>query len=352
MTKKERIDVEQKKKKSLERKLNIKNKIKLGIKISFPIVVILAIVVGIKKTPEANMKNLELYVQGVNNNASEILSVDGGFSAWQEKEMHNDINCLLGGGYFYRDPYVTVQPNKNMTESIVKYKDKKSDLKHAMCSYVNVKDNNLYYRDSKTKRIISRELNTSKSQVIFKGKSGEIILYNDNLYFIDLDNNSLKCLNVSDTSIERTIIDEVEKFFVYDSTCVCLLNNNTVVSIDILEDSQPNLIASNIDEIFFNGKVVAQTGNTIIEFSVDGKGSHLLVDGNDATLKLVGASENNVYFTQNNHLKYVSGENIQECSDEIIQGLYSLVEYENEIDAIAFGIDNQAAYEKVLTFNR
>lgn len=254
---------------------------------------------------ETNNERKDAYSEYIEsgNVSFEYLDYQDTFEIWNSQELGNDVNTLLSGGKVLVKDDITITPNEKNKGLFLKNGFTQNQISESNASYINLVDRVVYYRNDKDRNIYLFDLNTQESKLLYDGNVGEIFFTNNKLYYIDFDKNScIVSIDLADNLEKEVVVDyPTHSFVVCGDTVVFLGTDKTLYTKGIGSDSKSSLI-NNIERFFLNGKVVAESGNTIFQFLPTGGRASEVYNSESDSVQLVGVGKNGVYIQENSKL--------------------------------------------------
>lgn len=316
---------------------------------------IAAILIGILGTPVSDQAAFLSYEKEPGIMISEdVFRNDQAFVLWSETALHNDLNCLMSGGNFYAKNGIIILPNDNFTGMEIIQGENIKTFSNGICSYINVVDDMLYYRKDDERSIFRCSMQENSEELVYAGNVGEVFVYGDYLYFIDLENER-KVMQVllEDSEIINCIIDEpVEQFMIYSNQCLYLTKANRIYQKEIAADSVASNISGTYTSFFFNGNIIAQSGDRILSFDICGGNTKVVYENKDIKFRLAGAAASCCYIQEGTTIKKIStGDDgkIISCQEECGDYATSLLEMADSLRAVDYTISGDGEVQKTAT---
>jgi|GEM_PF-2545680 len=247
----------------------------------------------------------EKYVAGDTQAQFSQLNYQDTFSIWNERDVGNDVNTLLGGGKTYCRDNITVLPSE--TGFIVARQGRPIATLASHISYINVARDSLFYRDDSTRQAHIFHLSSGTDETFLNGNIGSLFVTGERLYYIDHSANS-QLFSVSLSGGEASMITErpVVSFAVCGRTVVYLDTQRRLYQKDLSNGSEYRLL-SHIERFYLNGNIIAESGDKIFQLSPDGRKSSLIYESKTPDLQLVGANQDGIYYQENGALYILRG---------------------------------------------
>lgn len=275
------------------------------------------------------------------------------FSLWSQSALHNDLNCLMSGGNFFENDKIIIQPDTNFSRMEIIQGEKVTPFSNSICSYINVVDDIVYYRKDSERSIFRYSIQKQTEELVYSGNVGEIFVYGNYLYFIDLENEQ-KIMQISLDNLETVncIVDEsVKQFMIYSDQCVYLTKSNNIYQKTVAMDTVASNIPGTYLSFFFNGNIITQSGDCVLSFDIIGGSTKIIYENKDIKFRLAGASEGYCYIQEGKILKKVSTTDIGEIVS--LQGEYgdyinSLIETKDSLRAIGYAVSENGTVQKTI----
>lgn len=355
MTKEEKLQAARKQSEKELIRHEKRNKRKKYIRIGFIGGSIAAILIGILGTPVSNKAAFLSYEKEPGIMIDEdVFHNDQAFALWSETALHNDLSCLMSGGNFYEKNGIIIRPNDNFTGMEIIQGENVKTFSNGICSYINVVDDMLYYRKDDERSIFRCSMQENSEELVYAGNVGEVFVYGDYLYFIDLENER-KVMQVllEDPEAINCIIDEpVEQFMIYSNQCLYLTKTNRIYQKEIASDSVVSNISGTYTSFFFNGNIIAQSSDRILSFDIGGRNAKVVYEDKDTKFRLAGAATNCCYIQEGTIIKKVStGDDgkIMSCQEECGNFVTSLLETADSLWALDYTISEDGTVQKIAT---
>ena len=299
-TKEEHIAELQQKVKSAEA---LKNRKALGMKALHGVGVLAAagiITVGGMFVSGSSAKNAYQAMNAIGKVDYEFLNYEDTFSKWNSTALGNDINVLLSGGKVcLREGTVTMAvPPKEGQGMVI-----------PGASYLNKHGNEYIYRDDKSRKIVAMNIQNRQKSVLFDGNAGEVVCEGDNVYFVNLgDEANIYRLKLEDGSEpERVVVKPVISFAPVGGSILYLTTDG---SLYVLKQGSKvaELLSQHIERFFVAGCILAESQDKIISFTPLGKDAHVIYQGTDKDMRMVGFEQGNIYIQEDGQLYELSND--------------------------------------------
>ena len=226
MTKDEKLLEAKKSAEDRQKKMEARGRRRRWIQIGFPCAVVVSVLIGMAGTPFSDKIAFASYRKNPGTKISEnVFRNRDGYRLWQDNALHNHVSCLMGGGEFYDDGAGTrIFPASDCSHMEITMEGRSRIFSNSLCSYLNVDGDIVYYRKNSDRCIYRSYITSGKEELFYSGNAGEVYLYDNYIYFIDLaDNRALVRINTEGEGEPEVLVEkEVEEFFVYGSQCVYL----------------------------------------------------------------------------------------------------------------------------------
>lgn len=289
-----------------EKKKKLKNLWRVAITAAIVIVIVAAGV--IIKSIKIKQQNEQLYQQFLEKKSTvrvEQLGYKDTYSIWNE-EQGNDINTLLGGGYFCDKGSYLIKSTVNRENGTQIFKEGKkyATLKDSV-SYINVVDNKLFYRKNKDRKIYSYDLSIKKEVLLIDVLAGAVQVIDDQLYYVDYSNGyGLMHVGLDGKSPSKVIETAVREFVVLGDQIVFLDGENQLRLKDI-HTTEETVLTDAVERFFINESIFIERGNNIYEIlthDLENAKQLISADSEDDELNLCGAYEGGIYYQKNGML--------------------------------------------------
>lgn len=260
----------------------------------------LILITGVIGSSVSRRRAYSRYVAGDMQVQFSQLDYQDTFAIWNERDVGNDVNTLLGGGKTYCRNDITVLPSE--TGFIVARQGQPLATLASHISYINVMRDSLFYRDDSTRQAHLFHLSSGTDETLLNGNIGQLFATGDRLYYIDHGANS-QLFSISLNGGEASMITErpIISFAVCGRTVVYLDTQRRLYQKDVNSGSESRLL-SHIERFYLNGNIIAESGDKIFQLSPDGRKSSLLYESATPNLQLVGANQDGIYYQENGAL--------------------------------------------------
>lgn len=233
------------------------------------------------------------------------------FTRWNMDCIGNDVNVLLAGGAMYARAEISILPNAEQNGYEISRNKEVCASIDSRISYINVAGDHVYYRDDQTRNLYDYDIAQDKIVCISTENVGEVFLTNQKLYYISYDENaSLVCVSLNGENREIVISEPILCFAVCGDTVLYL---NTSQQLCLFQSSKRQ-IASHIERFVLNGMIIAESGNTVLQFGPMGNKATRIIDLPDDDAHLIGVTGESLLFQEDGKLlcapisKAISGE--------------------------------------------
>lgn len=309
MTKDEKLLEAKKSAEDRQKKMEARGRRRRWIQIGFPCAVVVSVLIGMAGTPFSDKIAFASYRKNPGTKISEnVFRNRDGYRLWQDNALHNHVSCLMGGGEFYDDGAGTrIFPASDCSHMEITMEGRSRIFSNSLCSYLNVDGDIVYYRKNSDRCIYRSYITSGKEELFYSGNAGEVYLYDNYIYFIDLaDNRALVRINTEGEGEPEVLVEkEVEEFFVYGSQCVYLTSGKLLCYQEVKADAASFAISGRYDWFFFNGDIIAQSGKRIIGFEPQGGNPRLLYEDKENEFRLVGAGDESFYIQEADSVKKI-----------------------------------------------
>ncbi|MCB7320462.1 DUF5050 domain-containing protein [Lacrimispora sp. 210928-DFI.3.58] len=355
MTKEEKLQATRKQSEKELIRYEKENKRKRYIRISFIGGSIVAILIGILGTPVSDKAAFLSYEKEAGIMIDEdVFRNDQAFALWSEAALHNDLNCLMSGGNFYEKNGIIIRPNDSFTGMEIIQGENVTTFSNGICSYINIVDDMLYYRKDDERSIFRCSIHDNSEELVYAGNVGEIFVYGDYLYFIDLENERkvMQVLLENPETINCIIEEPVEQFMIYSNQCLYLTKTNKLYQKEIAVDSIASNISGTYTSFFFNGDIIAQSGERILSFDIGGGNTKVVYENKENKFCLAGAATGCCYIQEGTTIKKISivdNGKIISCQENCGDYVTSLLETADSLRTIDYTILEDGTVQKIAT---
>lgn len=349
MTKEEKLLEAQKSTQIWREKMDDKLRRRKRIQIGFLCAVAVSILIGMAGTPISDKIAFTAYQKNPGPEIStSVFRNKEGYQLWQENALHNDINCLLTGGNFYDNgDGLIISPSSDCSQMEITENGRSRIFSDSLCSYLNVAGDTVYYRKDSDHCIYQSSVADGEEHIFYSGNAGEVYLYGDYIYFIDLSGSrSVVRMHTNGSKEPEMLVKQnVKEFFVYGDQCVYLTDGNGLYYQDINKKAVGSAISGSYSRFFFNGDIVVQSGKRIIAFETEGGNSRLLYEDKENDYRLVGAGNGCFYIQEGSSVKKIPVDSKSGDAVEYVESggrlALSLLETENGLNAIVYEMDGE-----------
>ena len=230
------------------------------------------------------------------------------FDLWNKNDLGNDINAILSGGkLLYRSGISAFPTFDNSGTKIVSSSGEEKSL-GVEASYINLKDDCVFYRNDADRKLYSYNLGTSEQHLIYDGNVGEVLITNNMVYCVDYSSDSsIVSMNLQGEEMQIVVREPVSSFAICGNTILYLDTSQKLKKTEVYGSTTVTIVG-NIERFFVDGRVYAESDNTIFSFTPLGYDSSLVYRTDEASLRLVGVSDGTVFYQENGELKCINGD--------------------------------------------
>ena len=238
-------------------------------------------------------ENIDALFQ-ISSNQLLMFDVDA-YNKFESNCLGNDNSTLLSFGcYCEKDDLICRSKDKTMLTA----GEKEVIISDSPSSYINIVDDYVYFRDDSTRELYRYSILANKSECVVKFSCGEVIVSKKGISYIDLTSSTLNYIQFDTMQSSQILDGQVKSFAVIGNSYYCLKSNKDLGV--VRQDGDFELIASDVDRFFCDGKVVIQKGSNIYIINETG-----LVDCKITEIEgiVVGLSDNEVYIYDNRNIE-------------------------------------------------
>lgn len=249
--------------------------------------------------------NFKRFSAGEISASFELLNSEGAFDIWNSQSLGNNINTILGGGKVYARGESTVLPAEEGYQVCVN--GEINGFIPGDISYINVYENAIFYRDDLTRSICVYDMQSAMVTPVIDSNIGELLISDGRLYFVDRSDGS-KLVSTTVVGEDRQVIVDkpVTSFAVCGDETVYLSTDQTLYRKNVSHESETTLM-SNIERFFLNGNIVAESGDSVFQFTAERSNAALLYQSNDLGMQLVGACSSGFFVQDTGRLLFSDG---------------------------------------------
>ncbi len=306
----------------------------------FPIVAVGVIAIAAAPLINKTLRREQLYHRFLENrNAIQIeqLGYRDTYSLWNA-EQSNDINTLLGGGYIcHRDDYTIIQ-TQNCKDGTAIYKNDKSFATISdSISYINLRDNVLFYRKNSDRGIYSYDISKKNERLLVAAQAGEVQVSDGKLYYVDLsDNYCLMATDIEGKNQFNVIQTAVREFAVIGKQILYLDSQYNLRLMD-MESSEDTILVDAVERFFISKAIFIERGNHIYQIPTDALQRVKLFfspESRDNELNLCGAYDGGIYYQENGMLYRFDGAESNKIVEEKHLLYTSLGSFDNKVQYV------------------
>lgn len=267
---------------------------------------IILIGLGVAGTSIERTNNFKKFSAGEIDATFEMLNGSGVFSVWNEQNLGNDINTILGGGKVLSHQGVLVIPTADGNSVTVN--GQVSGTIPSSISYINICDGAIYYRENATRKICSYAPQSDTITTVIDTNAGELLVADGRLYYVDHSDNGKVISTDTNGQDKQIAIDQpVTSFVVCGSDIIYLGADQTLYRKDGTDSA--TMLMSNVERFFLNGNLVVESGDTVFQFTPERSHAILLHQSSAADMQLVGACADGVFIQEGGELLFSDGSN-------------------------------------------
>ena len=209
------------------------------------------------------------------------------YDLFNDKCLGNNSSILLAyGNYCEKDGVICRSNNK----TILTINDKDITISEAPSSYINIIDNNIYYRDDITRTLWCYSISDNTSKCIIDSQCGEVVVSKKGISYLDLTDLTLRYIPLNTMEAVQITDDKVESFVVVGNSYYCLKANKDFGI--VTQSGEFELLSGDVDRFFCDGKIAIQKGTNI--YFIDAAGLQE-TQFNNIEGVLVGLQDDEIY---------------------------------------------------------
>lgn len=180
------------------------------------------------------------------------------YNKFENKCLGNENSNLLSFGcYCEKDDLICSSKDK----TILTVGEKEIVISDSPASYINIIDNYVYYRNDSTRALYRYSISNNENECIVKSPCGEVVVSKKGVSYIDLTSSTLNYIQFDTMESSQVLDAQVKSFAVIGNLYYCLKSDKNFGV--VTKDGDFDLIASDVDRFFCDGKIVIQKGNNI-----------------------------------------------------------------------------------------
>jgi hypothetical protein len=281
--------------------------------------------------------------------SSELVEYKDAYTKFEKDKLGNKGNNIMNYGLVCRgDDFVVYEKIENNSRMLVVQKDGVENvISNEDVEYINTDNRVIYYVKKSDNSIYKNDFDGNEQQFVGDIASGEMLLYDGTLYFINNnDNCNVYSLNISgDKQPEKIIEDKVVKFVVSGNYIIYLNDKNVIGKYD-LDSKLISQIQNKIEDFCYNGSIIALNNKKLIQFKSSGKNAKILLEDD---VILLNSDAEYVYYSKGGDL--FQYEISSETETKLIEGydVYKAVyKVDSKLFCYAFNKNADNSYEESL----
>lgn len=270
------------------------------------------------------------------------------YNIFNDKCLGNNSSTLLSFGcYCEKDGMVCISKDK----TVLTVGDEEIVISDSPSSYINIIDDNIYYREDSTRKLYKYSISNNTSMCIVDSPCGEVVVSKKGISYIELASSTLKHIAFATKETIQVIPEQVKSFVVIGNSYYCLKGDKTFGIIS--PNGEFDLITTDVDRFFCNGKIAIQKGSNI----------YVLSDANNLETQftglkgvLVGFSDDAIYIYENQHVNsYKTSTNVLDKTivtlkpSEILKSFYIT---DDTYEIITYSEDSSLYVKNYITINK
>ena len=172
--------------------------------------------------------------------------------------LGNDNSILLSFGNYCEQDGLLCKSNE---KTVLIVDEKEIVISDFPSSYINIIDDNVYYRNDSTREIYKYSISKNENECIVKVPCGEMIVSKNGIAYIDLSTSGLNYISLDTMETTPVFGEAVSSFAIIGNAYYCLKATKDFGIIK--EDGQFKCIATDVDRFFCDGNIVIQKGSNI-----------------------------------------------------------------------------------------
>lgn len=273
------------------------------------------------------------------------------FEIWNGAETCCDVNSILSFGRTYARNSILVLPGNDGGYALTRDKESKAITDSAI-SYINIKNNIIYYRRDDSRSIESYDMENDKRNTLVSDAVGEVYVYEDRLYFVRLDDGNLISSNTYGTDQKVAYAHPIRSFVICADKIILLDNNmRLIVTAANGQEEDRVQLASNVEQFFLNGNIVIQSGKRIMSFDVNGRDAQIIYESSAQNMHLCGLMGDAILIQEDGKLySYINSE--KTALVDKVHSFYESISPSDDGKAYAVAVNNAegqaASYELIV----
>jgi len=229
----------------------------------------------------------------------ELLQYKDTYEVYEARSMGNSNNTLIAGGYFATRNNYVLYPNEDLSDTLIFSGDKQGSFCGELCTYINVFDDNIYFRKDSDRRIYRKSFFGEDMDIIVDKNVGQFLVADGLAYYIDFSDRSSLCVrNLYTMDAQTTLYANVVSFAVFQSHIIVLTTTNELRLLDTSTGSN-KLLQENIEKFYFNGGIIVQNNQMILLLDLSGAVISQISIPGVPDLSLVNVQDNIIFFSSN-----------------------------------------------------
>lgn len=261
---------------------------------------------GMAGTSVERANNYKKFSAGEISATFEMLNEGDVFGVWNEQNLGNDINTLLGGGKILSHQGVLIVPSGDGNSVAIGGLD--SGTIPGNISYINICNGIIYYREDATRKICSYDPQGGSATTVVDTNAGELLVADGRLYYVDRgDNNKVISADMNGQDRQTAVDHAVTSFVVCGNDIIYLGTDQTLYRKDGTDST--TTLMSNVERFFLNGNLVVESGDSVFQFTPERSHAVLLHQSSAEDMQLVGACSDGVFIQEGGKLLFSDGSN-------------------------------------------
>ena len=236
--------------------------------------------------------------------------------------LGNSNSNLLSYGCYYAKDNIICKSTSN-TELIID--GKTLIINETPSSYINIINNNVYYRDDKNRFLKKYNIDTSETEIVIDKPVGQAVVSTKGVSYIDYQTLCLNFLSFEDGTSKEISPLKISAFSIIGNIYLSLCENKELGFLE--QNGDFRKIESDVDRFYYNGQIAIQKNNNI--YLID-KSEKAFAEKRNVDGLLLGLHDNKMYFSHDNSIiccdieePNISDNTIYKCNtNEIIKSIY------------------------------
>lgn len=223
--------------------------------------------------------------------------------------MGNSSNHLMMNGIVYQDEalFIRVEDQQcKLTDA-----DGEQTLVPEMISYINVRGNDIFYRDDVSRQLKCLHLSSKQTETISSIHCGEVLCYRDTLYFISLDDGrALYTYDLLGGTTQKVLAEPVLHFGIMAER-LYTLSEKGMLTCRLLSDlTKQTFQIAGIGNFSLAEQLYIENDGRIFSLQLDGSRTKEIIS---QAVQLIGVDDGSIFFVRGNDLLIYDPESKKEA---------------------------------------